>query len=194
MNYRVLFAKRGFTIVELLIVIVVIAILAAITIVAYNGTQQRANNTAIIDAASKSLRMIQAYVAVNGAYPLTSNGDACVTAISGCLSDTGTTINASATFNSKIATVGSVPQEIPSPGTLAYGIWVTYNTSQTLNGVTQPLRLTYMLSGTAQACGLSGVVQYSWPNFVPATMGYTNGNTSSTGKTLCWISVPGPSS
>ena len=35
---------RGFTIVELLIVIVVIAILAAITVVAYNGIQQRANN------------------------------------------------------------------------------------------------------------------------------------------------------
>ena len=34
--------QRGFTIVELLIVIVVIAILAAITTVAYNGIQQRA--------------------------------------------------------------------------------------------------------------------------------------------------------
>ena len=33
---------RGFTIVELLIVIVIIAILAAITIVAYNGIQQLA--------------------------------------------------------------------------------------------------------------------------------------------------------
>ena len=31
--------KHGFTIVELLIVIVVIAILAAITVVAYNGIQ-----------------------------------------------------------------------------------------------------------------------------------------------------------
>lgn len=38
-------AQRGFTIIELLIVIVVIGILAAITIVAYNGLQGRARDT-----------------------------------------------------------------------------------------------------------------------------------------------------
>lgn len=38
----------GFTIVELLIIIVVIGILAAITIVAYNGIQDRARATALI--------------------------------------------------------------------------------------------------------------------------------------------------
>jgi len=37
--------RKGFTIVELLIVIVVIGILAAITIVAYNGIQSRARDT-----------------------------------------------------------------------------------------------------------------------------------------------------
>lgn len=39
--------RHGFTIVELLIVIVVIAILASISVVAYNGIQNRANDVAI---------------------------------------------------------------------------------------------------------------------------------------------------
>ena len=39
--------QTGFTIVELLIVIVVIGILAAITIVAFNGVQNRANDAAV---------------------------------------------------------------------------------------------------------------------------------------------------
>lgn len=39
--------RRGFTIVELLIVIVVVAILATITVVSYNGVQQRAQVSAL---------------------------------------------------------------------------------------------------------------------------------------------------
>lgn len=39
--------QQGFTIVELLIVVVVIAILAAITIVSYNGITSQANDTAV---------------------------------------------------------------------------------------------------------------------------------------------------
>ena len=54
--------STGFTIVELLIVIVVIGILAAIVIVAYNGVQNRANDTAVksdLAAAAKSLQLFQ---------------------------------------------------------------------------------------------------------------------------------------
>lgn len=56
--------QRGFTIVELLIVIVVIGILAAITIVAYNGIQTRAKDTQIKDTAAKVAKAIQIW-AVN---------------------------------------------------------------------------------------------------------------------------------
>ena len=56
-------ATSGFTIVELLIVIVVIAILASISVVAYNGIQQRSNNTRSTAAAKQLIGLIKAYTA-----------------------------------------------------------------------------------------------------------------------------------
>lgn len=61
--------SQGFTIVELLIVIVVIGILAAITIVAYNGIQQRARTTVLTTDISKAARLMAAANASTGAYP-----------------------------------------------------------------------------------------------------------------------------
>jgi prepilin-type N-terminal cleavage/methylation domain-containing protein len=52
---------RGFTIVELLIVIVVIAILATITIVTYNGIQNRTSNIKTISAAKAWVAAIKLY-------------------------------------------------------------------------------------------------------------------------------------
>lgn len=53
--------KQGFTIVELLIVIVVIAILAAITIVAYNGVQARAKNAQTVQAVTQWVKAVKMY-------------------------------------------------------------------------------------------------------------------------------------
>lgn len=64
--------RRGFTIVELLIVIVVIGILAAITIVAFNGVTQRARVATIssdLEGAAKQLAIDQT---LNSAYPATA--------------------------------------------------------------------------------------------------------------------------
>lgn len=61
--------QTGFTIVELLIVIVVIGILAAIVIVAYNGIQNRANDAVIQSDLNSFAKMISIYQAENGTYP-----------------------------------------------------------------------------------------------------------------------------
>ena len=65
--------QKGFTIVELLIVIVVIAILAAITIVSYNGIQNRANDSAVqsdLTAFVKKMEMLK-IDSPTGTYPST---------------------------------------------------------------------------------------------------------------------------
>lgn len=65
--------KNGFTIVELLIVIVVIAILAAITIVAFNGIQAKAHDAAVRSDLSALAKKLQIYKIDNGNYPYGSD-------------------------------------------------------------------------------------------------------------------------
>lgn len=65
--------QRGFTIVELLIVVVIIAILAAITIVAYNGIQNRAKTSAAAGAASTLQKKVEAYAVENTTFPTAAN-------------------------------------------------------------------------------------------------------------------------
>jgi len=57
--------RHGFTIVELLIVVVVIAILAAITIVAYNGIQNRVKISAVQSAVSQANKKVLTYAPIN---------------------------------------------------------------------------------------------------------------------------------
>lgn len=65
--------EAGFTIVELLIVVVVIAILAAITIVSYNGIVSRANDTAVQSDVSAMAKKLQLYYSEYGVYPDTNS-------------------------------------------------------------------------------------------------------------------------
>ncbi len=176
--------KRGFTIVELLIVIVVIAILAAISIAAYTNFQQRAKNTAIINAASQSLKMIQVYIAEHGEYP--AGTWSCITSDSGC--ETNGSIQAvNATFDANMSTIGTLPRSVPVEGTGDYGITYVYYGPITFNGESQPAQLRYYLFGRDQKCQLSNVMKLQ--GGITSETGYTS---SSASKTRCHISIPGP--
>ena len=123
-------SRSGFTIVELLIVIVVIAILAAITIVAYNGIQARANDSRRANEIAGIKKALELYKIDNGVYP-----PACGADDSGCSLNNLTSYLVS-TYISK------VPQDPQSPsksydyvrGPIAnasYGILLYYQVTAT---------------------------------------------------------------
>lgn len=64
--------QKGFTIVELLIVVVVIAILAAITIVSYNGITGRAKESAAKSDTANAIKSLEIFKVTNSRYPTTT--------------------------------------------------------------------------------------------------------------------------
>jgi len=72
-NIKAIRKNRGFTIVELLVVIVVIGILASITIVSYTGVTAKANTVSAQAAANSAIKKLEAYNAdvSGGGYPAT---------------------------------------------------------------------------------------------------------------------------
>jgi len=62
-NIKIKRKESGFTIVELLIVIVIIGILAAITIVSYNGITKRANTASAQSTANAVISKAEVYLA-----------------------------------------------------------------------------------------------------------------------------------
>jgi prepilin-type N-terminal cleavage/methylation domain-containing protein len=96
--------KIGFTIVELLVVIVVIGILAAITLVSYSGITARANSASAQTTASDIIGKITAYTVDSPAmgYPST------LSAISGAATTASYYYN-SATLDGTILSSGNLP-------------------------------------------------------------------------------------
>lgn len=95
--------STGFTIVELLIVIVVIGILAAITIVAFNGVQQRARYANLQQDVKSLQKAVELYYADNGTYPETGTGFGNTTNLTTIVGLTPTYIARTPTFPSGVA-------------------------------------------------------------------------------------------
>lgn len=81
MKHRQGLYHRGFTLIEIIVVVVVIGILAAISFVVYTGVQDRAKNTqllSVFDAYDKALKI---YYSNTGTYP--ESPDTIVTCVGG---------------------------------------------------------------------------------------------------------------
>lgn len=200
--------KSGFTIVELLIVIVVIGILAAITIVAYNGIQQRANNLNRTSAAKEWQKLIQTYLVQNSSYPSgllgnhiclgTGNPTDFDTNANEDCNGTGNIKHPIPSVNSAFASIVSSLPSFPgatltsaSTGTVA-GISVrSYDASNpgTAEAKTQHPMLHYWLEGNNQDCILRPVMQYVSGGLAVSTNTFT---ANDAGLTRCVILLPHP--
>jgi prepilin-type N-terminal cleavage/methylation domain-containing protein len=158
--------RSGFTIVELLIVIVVIGVLAAITIVAFNGIQNRSENSKTLAAVSQVVKLLTIYKESNGSYPTTSNY-ACIG--TGYASDVchygidGTTVQGSdqSSFNTALRTVGSLPQ----PSTKEYT--ATSNAQRVAGASFQSgaNMIRYHLAGLNQPCTAGGSGPFNYDTY-----------------------------
>lgn len=155
--------QTGFTIIELLVVIVVIGILAAIVLVAYSGIQQRAHNSAIVSGVDAYQKALLQYSVDNQAYPLAIGVSACLGAgYAGnqCWSgingnryvDAGVDAALAKYFNN-----GTKPTV--STNMLQITTAPDYRAGALL--VTSPYRIIYYLEGAGQTCmdGSSGTTE-----------------------------------
>ncbi len=164
----------GFTIVELLIVIVVIGILAAITVVAFNGVQERARNAKTISAVKDYMKIYSSYAVDYDVYPVSGSNYCLGVGYPGGLCWDNRTYTESATANTGLQ---NYVKNLPSPSTARVYRNATDGYRAGILFV-NPNNLRYQLEGVDTQCGLNG-----------ATRAFTTGE--STGPE-CNITVPDP--
>lgn len=188
----------GFTIVELLIVIVVIGILAAITIVAYSGVQARAEKSKIVAAAASAVKALTAYQAINGSYPSTSTvclgsgyTDRTGDGIPDCRWNSGN-VNPSATFNATFSSVAAlnapITQQPVMSGTAGViGMYFMNDSLGKLDGNPQQNWLVYAVAD--KSCGMTvPLLTGTYPQFTTKMNDTVSENWSAGG--LCWVPLP----
>lgn len=161
---------KGFTIVELLIVIVVIGILAAITIVAFTGVQQRARNTQVISGTKAYHSAFLQYATINNRYPA---AQACLGAgypNDVCWNDTAAPTSGSngrvvAATDAELATVLGGAK--PTLATQLFSIGIsTYERAGAFYQTSPSARIVYYLQGINQDCSISGATRVNEGNVV----------------------------
>ena len=189
--------KNGFTIVELLIVIVVIGILAAITIVAFNGIQDRARNTKTENAIAQYSKALITYATIHGQYPAGSVNSPCLGLASdyGANNCWGGTVDVS--FNTTLEDhLGSGLPQIDTECQMMYGgcrRGAHLHKASTVPLDSQPHSwyIGYMLRGSGVPCTAARQAGGSWSSALSTPNSHQYIETHS-GTTLCRVILPNP--
>lgn len=171
--------NRAFTIVELLVVVVVIAILAAITIVSYNGITKSAYNSQVLSGVRSHYDAIIMYYTVNNTYPKTQREIDGYSIAMTCLGKgykdqtcgevTGVEVYEDATFNAQMESflksstspVSNVLLPVPNESYVGavYGI-----DSSSFSSTGYARVIEYAMHGNNANCGFSEAQAYSTSN------------------------------
>lgn len=165
--------STGFTIVELLIVVVVIAILATISIVAYTNIQQRARNSQTAAGVNSYIKAIKLYLVDNASLPVYNGclganypSDLCWTGANGNFAVNGSLDAALAPYVSTKPVVASKSLRITNAPDDRLGLLYRWVSSSDVS-------LIYYLEGTNQTC-LEGTAGASYGEATQCTVQIAN--------------------
>lgn len=168
--------SEAFTIVELLVVIVVIGILAAITIVSYTGVSQKATAAALQSDLANAKKQIMMYQVIYSSYPTTLDANKCPSAPTAdtkyCLktssnnsytnyASNGTSFFTLAATNSNDTTYTVTDSLAPKVATLDPTDWLTIGTQTWAKA---NLNVGTMITGVTAQTNNSTIEKYCYNN------------------------------
>lgn len=186
---------KGFTIVELLIVIVVIAILAALVLNGFGTAQIQARNAQTTHAAEAYKKGLLAYRIANGSFPASASYACLGGAYSGSKCWDNINYATVASFDAALQT--TMGATLPMPATTARPyegiLFAPASTGWLVDGKATNL-LIYALEGSTTRCPVGPIVTYTGTgvSFTSATpaQGYTQQQPGTNPTEVgCWVNL-----
>jgi len=178
------FTKPGFTIVELIVVVVAIAILASLTIVGYGAVTKNAYNAQVVAGVVQYKDTIEAYKAYFRKYPVTTREIANEQITLACLGDgypsdycgkiTGVNTYEDPGFNTELAKIGkggsvSIEKLAVNAETFVGAVYGIDQVGNDKSPTNYARTIQYALKGKNADCKVEGAYSYALQDNPPMT-------------------------